>query len=181
MPIGHDAHEPGSVHAFAPMCSHACPSIRRAWAFTRAESVTIHAGQSFSVANQSRPRSLANANPSRPMFRRLASCLKSAAVPVWKSGKPGLGLAPDRRGRAARGAVVMRPPASSIYFRQASFCDRPDARWKKSTASPASPVAKSFHKVPSAFTLKLGLASARNGEWQDALGSPSNPKCRHRR
>jgi hypothetical protein len=59
-----------------------------------------------------------------------------------------------------------------MNFLQASFCDRPDARWKKSIASPASPLAKSFHKVPSAFTLKLGLASLRKGEWQFADGLP---------
>ncbi len=157
MPIGHAAHAPGSVQAFAPMCSHCCPSIRRAWAFTRAESVTIHAGQFFNRAKRSKPRSLANSNPSRPMFRRLASCWKSSAVPVVKSGKTGLGLASAVRGWAACGAGVQCPPASSMNLRQASFFDRPEARWKKSTASPASPVAKSFHKVPSAFTLKLGL------------------------
>ena len=39
-PSGHAAREPGSVQDFALMCSHKAPSIRRAWAFTRAESVT---------------------------------------------------------------------------------------------------------------------------------------------
>ena len=181
MPMGQDAHAPGGVHAFAPICSQSPPSIRRAWAFTRPESVTIQAGQSFSVANHNRPRSPPRCKTWREMFRNRASCLNFAGVPMRKSGKTGAGL--DAPGwhvvRAGRCAGVKCPPASSTNFRQASLRDSPLARWKKSTASPASPVAKSLNSVPSAFTLKLGRWSFRKGDGQEVFGSPGKLKCHH--
>ena len=71
-PIGQAASLPGNVHAFlSPMCFQVWPSIRRACAFLRRESVTIQARPSRESAHCSKPASAARDTPSTESPRTL--------------------------------------------------------------------------------------------------------------
>src|SRR5262245_2984257 len=65
-------------------------------------------------------------------------------------------------------------PSRSRIQRSAPLVSMPVARPTKSSTSPDSPLAKSFHLRPLSYTENEGFFSSRNGEHTHLPGSPSN-------